>query len=254
MVERPSRRYTPEGRGFRVSGTAAVGRLQDGLVADCYNQSSVPTFTSGNHLRTFLANSLTHRSPVPRPREEARHPSPVAPRSAKGYVPNASQLEPNRSLAPPNRRASGSVNAWATVEPRDRHGRRNPQTASKKRPAVVVSAEAYHQRRPDVIVMAVTSQIVRPAGAGWRAADQRLARGRAAEGVSDQTCSRHDRAAADLAEARSASRRRYSSASLSSATNPRLSLFRRVGRLASRAHSRHRPPQCSQWAVRRFRS
>jgi mRNA interferase MazF len=39
------------------------------------------------------------------------------------------------------------------------------QTASKKRPAVVVSADAYHRRRPDVIVMAVTSQILRPAGA-----------------------------------------------------------------------------------------
>ena len=38
------------------------------------------------------------------------------------------------------------------------------QTASKKRPAVVVSADAYHQQRRDVIVMAVTSQIVRPAG------------------------------------------------------------------------------------------
>jgi mRNA interferase MazF len=30
---------------------------------------------------------------------------------------------------------------------------------------VVVSADAYHERRPDVIVMAVTSQILRPAGA-----------------------------------------------------------------------------------------
>ena len=39
------------------------------------------------------------------------------------------------------------------------------QTASKKRPAVVVSADAYHQRRLDVILMAVTSQILRPAGA-----------------------------------------------------------------------------------------
>jgi mRNA interferase MazF len=39
------------------------------------------------------------------------------------------------------------------------------QTASKKRPAVVVSADAYHQRRPDVIVMAVTRQILRPTGA-----------------------------------------------------------------------------------------
>jgi len=39
------------------------------------------------------------------------------------------------------------------------------QTASKKRPAVIVSADAYHQRRAAVIVMAVTSQILRPAGA-----------------------------------------------------------------------------------------
>lgn len=39
------------------------------------------------------------------------------------------------------------------------------QTASKRGSAVVVSADAYHQRRPDVIVMAVTSQILRPAGA-----------------------------------------------------------------------------------------
>jgi mRNA-degrading endonuclease toxin of MazEF toxin-antitoxin module len=39
------------------------------------------------------------------------------------------------------------------------------KTASKPRPAVVVSAEAYQQRRPDLIVMAVTSQTLRPAGA-----------------------------------------------------------------------------------------
>ena len=39
------------------------------------------------------------------------------------------------------------------------------QTASKKRPAVVISSDGYHERRPDVIVMAVTSQILRPAGA-----------------------------------------------------------------------------------------
>jgi mRNA interferase MazF len=38
------------------------------------------------------------------------------------------------------------------------------QTASKRRPAVVVSSDAYHQQRPDVIVMAVTSQVLRPAG------------------------------------------------------------------------------------------
>jgi len=34
-------------------------------------------------------------------------------------------------------------------------------TASKKRPAVIVSSDAYHQSRPDVIVMAVTSQVPR---------------------------------------------------------------------------------------------
>ena len=39
------------------------------------------------------------------------------------------------------------------------------QTSSKKRPGVVVSSDAYHQRGRDVIVMAVTSQILRPAGA-----------------------------------------------------------------------------------------
>ena len=33
------------------------------------------------------------------------------------------------------------------------------QTASKKRPAVVVSCRAYNTARPDVVVMAITSQI-----------------------------------------------------------------------------------------------
>jgi len=40
------------------------------------------------------------------------------------------------------------------------------QTASKKRPAVVVSADAYQSARPDVIVMAVNDQIL-PAGVSW---------------------------------------------------------------------------------------
>jgi mRNA interferase MazF len=35
------------------------------------------------------------------------------------------------------------------------------QTSAKKRPAVVVSSEVYHQTHPDVIVMAITSQIQR---------------------------------------------------------------------------------------------
>jgi mRNA interferase MazF len=36
------------------------------------------------------------------------------------------------------------------------------QTATKKRPAVVVSSDAYQRERPDLILMAITSQ-VRPA-------------------------------------------------------------------------------------------
>jgi mRNA interferase MazF len=36
------------------------------------------------------------------------------------------------------------------------------QTTTKKRPAVVVSSEAYQRERPDLILMAITSQ-VRPA-------------------------------------------------------------------------------------------
>lgn len=33
------------------------------------------------------------------------------------------------------------------------------QSAAKKRPAVVISSEAYHQQRQDLIIMAVTSQV-----------------------------------------------------------------------------------------------
>jgi mRNA interferase MazF len=38
------------------------------------------------------------------------------------------------------------------------------QTAIKKRPAVVISSEAYQRERPDLILMAITSQL-RPAPA-----------------------------------------------------------------------------------------
>lgn len=37
------------------------------------------------------------------------------------------------------------------------------QSTTKKRPAVVVSSSAYNEQRPDVILMAITSQF-RPAG------------------------------------------------------------------------------------------
>ncbi len=33
------------------------------------------------------------------------------------------------------------------------------QTTTKKRPAVIVSSDAYNQQRPDIILMAVTSQM-----------------------------------------------------------------------------------------------
>jgi mRNA interferase MazF len=45
------------------------------------------------------------------------------------------------------------------------------QTAAKKRPAIVVSSEAYHRDRRDVIVMAVTSQARPASGIGESAVD-----------------------------------------------------------------------------------
>jgi len=33
------------------------------------------------------------------------------------------------------------------------------QTSSKKRPAVVISSQTYNQQKPDLIIMAITSQI-----------------------------------------------------------------------------------------------
>ncbi len=40
------------------------------------------------------------------------------------------------------------------------------QTASKRRPAIVVSSDAYHHDRQDVIVVAVTSRIASPSRTG----------------------------------------------------------------------------------------
>jgi len=33
------------------------------------------------------------------------------------------------------------------------------QRATKKRPAVVISSDTYHRQRPDIILMAITSQV-----------------------------------------------------------------------------------------------
>ncbi len=40
------------------------------------------------------------------------------------------------------------------------------QLAVKRRPAVIVSSDAYHRERPDVIVVSVTSRTGRPPGVG----------------------------------------------------------------------------------------
>jgi mRNA interferase MazF len=40
------------------------------------------------------------------------------------------------------------------------------QTTTKQRPAVVISSTAYHQARPDVILLAVTSQVRASLGVG----------------------------------------------------------------------------------------
>jgi mRNA interferase MazF len=40
------------------------------------------------------------------------------------------------------------------------------QTRTKRRPAVVVSSNAYHQQRADLILMAVTSQVRSPVAFG----------------------------------------------------------------------------------------
>src|SRR3990172_1554403 len=40
------------------------------------------------------------------------------------------------------------------------------QTTAKKRPAVVVSSSDYHRSRPDLVLMAITSQIKPVAGFG----------------------------------------------------------------------------------------
>ena len=36
------------------------------------------------------------------------------------------------------------------------------QTSTKKRPAVIVSSSTYNRERPDIVLVAVTSQMQRP--------------------------------------------------------------------------------------------
>ena len=40
------------------------------------------------------------------------------------------------------------------------------QSTTKRRPAVVVSSEAYHNERPDLVILAITSQVRPAAGFG----------------------------------------------------------------------------------------
>jgi len=46
------------------------------------------------------------------------------------------------------------------------------QSATKRRPAVVVSSTAYHRERPDLVILAVTSQLRPVAGVGEAAITQ----------------------------------------------------------------------------------
>ncbi len=40
------------------------------------------------------------------------------------------------------------------------------QSTTKRRPAIVVSSDAYHNERPDLVILAVTSQVRPAAGIG----------------------------------------------------------------------------------------
>ena len=57
----------------------------------------------------------------------------------------------------------------------------NLQT-TKKRPAVIISSQSYQQNRPDVILMAITSQVRQPLATGeallqdWHIQDRELLR------------------------------------------------------------------------------
>ena len=46
------------------------------------------------------------------------------------------------------------------------------QSATKRRPAVVVSSTAYHRERPDLVILAVTSQLRPVTGVGEAAITQ----------------------------------------------------------------------------------
>ncbi|MEK6749081.1 MAG: type II toxin-antitoxin system PemK/MazF family toxin [Pseudomonadota bacterium] len=66
------------------------------------------------------------------------------------------------------------------------------QSATKKRPAVVISSQAYNAERPDLVIMAVTQ----PATIHVylrRSGGEPVARGGAAQAVGDQTCDHNDR-------------------------------------------------------------
>lgn len=65
------------------------------------------------------------------------------------------------------------------------------QSAAKKRPAVVISSEAYHQQRPDLIIMAVTSQVKSAQTVGDVCAG--LARRWVVKAFRDQACHYNDR-------------------------------------------------------------
>jgi mRNA-degrading endonuclease toxin of MazEF toxin-antitoxin module len=66
------------------------------------------------------------------------------------------------------------------------------QSGIKKRPAVIVSSAPYNAARLDLILMAVTSQIVDGVRGG---SDYRMAKGRAVEVIGYQACDGYGREA-----------------------------------------------------------
>ena len=96
------------------------------------------------------------------------------------------------------------------------------QTATKKRPAVVVSSEAYHRERPDVILMAITSQF-RPTPTVGEVAIPHWQAARAAQALRHQALGHYDRSPSDPASAGQPPSRRPSHASPDTRYRPRVS-------------------------------
>lgn len=99
------------------------------------------------------------------------------------------------------------------------------QTGLKKRPAVVVSSDAYHRKRIDVVVMALSSQVLRPPDAVGEVLIAKWQEAGLAQAIGNQARLRHDRARSDPEESRRASGAGPAGTSERAAADSRLSPF-----------------------------